>query len=229
MSGLRQPSLARGQVGQERETRYEMTTVHTAARPHNSQAHRVLPLDSVPVRLDLRGSPTATPPRDGGPSPRPAETARLLITYTFGSECSVADCKRQRYTRGWCSLHYQRWRKYGDPLHGFSRGNPRPGGPSELGRQLGVTRSRAHQLLHPVAHKARTLVKNALKAGRLKRPDCCSRCGLQARRIQAHHDDYGQPLEIRWLCSKCHALEHPHHPYVHEERWIPGVGMAVSS
>lgn len=30
--------------------------------------------------------------------------------------CSVRDCSRPSKTRGWCVLHYSRWRRYGDPL-----------------------------------------------------------------------------------------------------------------
>jgi len=26
--------------------------------------------------------------------------------------------------------------------------------------------------------------------------------------VEAHHDDYGQPLAIRWLCRKCHRAWH---------------------
>lgn len=29
--------------------------------------------------------------------------------------CSTHNCHSQVYGRGWCSLHYQRWAKYGDP------------------------------------------------------------------------------------------------------------------
>lgn len=29
--------------------------------------------------------------------------------------CSVPDCDRGVYARGWCSKHYQRWRSHGDP------------------------------------------------------------------------------------------------------------------
>lgn len=30
--------------------------------------------------------------------------------------CSVPGCGKQHLARGWCTQHYQRWRKYGDPL-----------------------------------------------------------------------------------------------------------------
>lgn len=30
--------------------------------------------------------------------------------------CLIADCDRPKYKRGWCSRHYQKWLKYGDPL-----------------------------------------------------------------------------------------------------------------
>lgn len=31
-------------------------------------------------------------------------------------ECSIPECDRQYYARGWCSKHYVRWKKHGDPL-----------------------------------------------------------------------------------------------------------------
>ena len=29
--------------------------------------------------------------------------------------CSVQDCDRKHMARGWCSMHWKRWRKHGDP------------------------------------------------------------------------------------------------------------------
>ena len=47
----------------------------------------------------------------------------------------------------------------------------------------------------------------ALKLGVIKRPDFCEKCEEKTK-LQAHHDDYEKPLEVRWLCKICHNHEH---------------------
>jgi len=37
----------------------------------------------------------------------------------------------------------------------------------------------------------------------------CEKCG--AKKVEAHHDDYAEPLNVRWLCSCCHNLWHKDH------------------
>jgi transposase-like protein len=39
------------------------------------------------------------------------------------------------------------------------------------------------------------------------KPDACSNCGSD-RAIGAHHDDYARPLDVEWLCQRCHGLRH---------------------
>jgi hypothetical protein len=55
---------------------------------------------------------------------------------------------------------------------------------------------------------ARHVVTRALVAGKLVRGAC--EVGAEcAGAVQAHHDDYGQPLAVRWLCRTHHeALHH---------------------
>lgn len=59
-------------------------------------------------------------------------------------------------------------------------------------------------------------VRTALKNGVLSRPSRCERCnqpsplGSDGRStIHAHHHDYAKPLEIEWICVKCHRKETP--------------------
>lgn len=65
----------------------------------------------------------------------------------------------------------------------------------------------------PDKQAAKTEVMKAVRAGRLSRQPCeiCSRDpkATDGRSlVQAHHDDYTQPLQVRWLCQKCHHREH---------------------
>jgi hypothetical protein len=55
---------------------------------------------------------------------------------------------------------------------------------------------------------ASTIVGNAVRDGRLKKPNVCEYCKNPATRIHGHHDDYAFPLVVRWLCPKCHSDWH---------------------
>lgn len=41
--------------------------------------------------------------------------------------CAVTDCDRRPYSRGWCSMHYNRWKRHGDPgpAEALPSGRPR--------------------------------------------------------------------------------------------------------
>ena len=61
---------------------------------------------------------------------------------------------------------------------------------------------------NPEKSKARYAVSNALRDGKIERPDSCLDCGLATRDLQAHHEDYSKPLEVEWLCTRCHGKRH---------------------
>ena len=58
---------------------------------------------------------------------------------------------------------------------------------------------------YPERRAAQVAVSNAVRDGRIKRQPC-ENCGEE--RVHGHHDDYAKPLDVRWLCARCH---HRHH------------------
>ena len=50
-------------------------------------------------------------------------------------------------------------------------------------------------------------VGNAVRGGQLIRPSICSSCFNEAF-VEGHHADYSKPLEVEWLCKKCHVRVH---------------------
>ncbi len=58
---------------------------------------------------------------------------------------------------------------------------------------------------HPDRYKANTAVGNALRDGLLKKEPCFF---CEAEEVHAHHADYSKPLDVKWLCVKCHRRLH---------------------
>jgi hypothetical protein len=64
-------------------------------------------------------------------------------------------------------------------------------------------RARGFREYDPAKTRARRAANHYL-------PDAqpCEECGSEGER---HHDDYSQPLDVRWLCREHHAIEHRVH------------------
>lgn len=62
------------------------------------------------------------------------------------------------------------------------------------------------------ASQAHGKVRTALRNGTLVKPDQCECCGRDGRFIEAAHDDYGEPLVVRWMCRPCHRYEDSQKP-----------------
>ncbi len=65
---------------------------------------------------------------------------------------------------------------------------------------------RKYKEKYPNKYRAKTLVNNAIRDGKLHR-EPCDVCGANEW-VHAHHDDYSKPLNIRWLCSAHHSQWH---------------------
>lgn len=60
---------------------------------------------------------------------------------------------------------------------------------------------------YPLKRAARLLVQVAVISKKIIKKNC-EKCG--SVKSQAHHDNYYEPLNVRWLCIKCHNNWHKH-------------------
>lgn len=74
------------------------------------------------------------------------------------------------------------------------------------GRANEWARSKAWRESNKVKRAAQVIIGHEIRAGRLEAKPC-QRCGA-TKRIHAHHEDYTKPLEVMWLCRKCHGKRH---------------------
>jgi len=72
---------------------------------------------------------------------------------------------------------------------------------------------------------AQNIIEKAILRGDIVPPDQCSSCGVSyrfkdgRRAIQAHHPDYNKPLEVIWLCQKCHHEWHKKNKAIPRMEW----------
>lgn len=97
--------------------------------------------------------------------------------------CSIGECERGVFARGWCRAHYMRWRRYGDPLTVKNR----PGKRCEID---GCDRPHyAHGWCH--AHYRRKRLYDDPLGGGPERQPRTEECSI---------DECGQPVRARGWC-----------------------------
>lgn len=75
---------------------------------------------------------------------------------------------------------------------------------------------------------AQNVLEKAIEKGIVKRREKCEICGAEytfrdgRSGIQAHHCDYNRPLDVMWLCQKCH---HEWHTKNKAKEVVPGEAM----
>jgi len=84
-----------------------------------------------------------------------------------------------------------------------------------------------------VKRSARLAVFYAVEEGTLVRPDICENCSCQHECMQAHHTNYGDPLNVMWVCPNCHARihankDHPLNPLNHEQSIMPSIQKNIT-
>lgn len=65
----------------------------------------------------------ANTPRVSGPQRVLTSPACKEVEMASSRVCAIVGCRKTVAARGWCSTHYKRWAKYGDPLIAKKAGN----------------------------------------------------------------------------------------------------------
>jgi hypothetical protein len=77
---------------------------------------------------------------------------------------------------------------------------------STLRRRMSVEKQRiSYRARYPEKRAAHVATGNAIRSGKLVKGSC-EVCGSLV--VDAHHDDYSKPLEVRWLCRVHHLIHH---------------------
>src|SRR6185437_13408904 len=78
-------------------------------------------------------------------------------------------------------------------------------------RKRNHLKERAGSKAWKVANREKVLAQNllnrAIRFGRIVRPTLCEKCRADGK-TEGNHTDYTKPLEVAWLCRKCHSVEH---------------------
>jgi hypothetical protein len=61
----------------------------------------------------------------------------------------------------------------------------------------------------PTVELARRKLRTAIEAGEIVRPEACENFGATPRyALHGHHRDYSWPLDVAWVCRRCHDAIH---------------------
>lgn len=116
------------------------------------------------------------------------------ISSLDGRQSACKACKKSR-AKQWRALNVGRCRAYN---------TKRRRDPAARAADNEYARRRARE--HPEARRAQNAANAALQSGKITRRPCAA-CG-STENVQMHHPDYDRPLDVQWLCARCHKQLH---------------------
>lgn len=122
-------------------------------------------------------------------------------------ECHKREVRLNRLERADQYREYEKMRYKRDPQRAeFNKAWLK----TEKGKASHARSVQARNEREPEKRAANLLLLRAVRSGRIVKPLECSRCGEipPRRQLHGHHEDYARPLEVEWVCTKCHGLEH---------------------
>jgi hypothetical protein len=66
-----------------------------------------------------------------------------------------------------------------------------------------------------------------LRDGKIKKLPC--QVCVSESHVHAHHTDYSKPLEVVWLCAKCHHRIHACFPHLGGHYLVPMMGWLLTA
>ena len=72
----------------------------------------------------------------------------------------------------------------------------------------------------PQQMQTRKTLGYAVSSGKIFKPNKCKKCGKKfpKKKIHGHHFNYSKPLEVFWLCQKCHYSLHQYLEIIKEAK-----------
>lgn len=120
-------------------------------------------------------------------------------------ECARCRIRQNRIDKAEYYKEYDRKRYQDDPR---VRERHRRYQATEEGKKAMNASRKKWKEKNPLKRAAHNLVNNALRDGKITKPNTCQECGTKPKRIEGHHCDYSKPLNISWLCRQCHVNAH---------------------
>lgn len=87
---------------------------------------------------------------------------------------------------------------------------------TEKGKLKHIEATKEYEKNNAEKIKAQRKIRRAILSGKLLRSKFCEICFKECK-THGHHEDYAKPLEVIWMCPKCHLYHHQKYRF-HAER-----------
>lgn len=75
------------------------------------------------------------------------------------------------------------------------------------GKESSKKAHRKEEAKFPEKEMARRKLRHAVASGKIVKPENCEGCFTETE-LGGHHEDYSKPLDVEWLCDRCHKELH---------------------
>lgn len=130
------------------------------------------------------------------------------VARKYPEICTIEGCDRPHEAKGMCHRHYKADRRKNDKKVREARRiekakyRKKPDVKKKLKQKMKEYRANPD---NAIKIKCNNAFNRAIKKGEIERQPC-EKCGKPD--ALGHHDDYSEPLEVRWMCDEHHQEYH---------------------